>query len=47
MPDDTYTLGAMGVYQGYPAHRGAEFGDQLIGAMRRSREVMVKLFYGK
>ncbi|KFI40058.1 glutamate-ammonia-ligase adenylyltransferase [Bifidobacterium actinocoloniiforme DSM 22766] len=47
LPDDTYTLGAMAVYQGYPAHRGADFVNQLLAAMRRSREVMVRLFYGQ
>ncbi|BDR54720.1 glutamate-ammonia-ligase adenylyltransferase [Bombiscardovia apis] len=47
LPDDTYTLGAMAVYLGYPAHRGAEFANELLGAMRRSREVMLRLFYGQ
>ncbi|RBP99319.1 bifunctional [glutamine synthetase] adenylyltransferase/[glutamine synthetase]-adenylyl-L-tyrosine phosphorylase [Bifidobacterium xylocopae] len=46
LPDDTYTLGAMAVYQGYPAHRGSDFANELLGAMRRSREVMARLFYG-
>lgn len=47
LPDDTYTLGAMAVYSGYPAHRGAEFANELLAAMRRSREVVSRLFYGE
>lgn len=47
LPDDTYILGAMAVYRGYPAHRGADFANEILGAMRHCRDVMSRLFYGE
>lgn len=46
LPDDGFVLGGIAVYLGYPAHRGQEFANELLGAMRRCREVMDRLFYG-
>lgn len=47
LPDDGYALGGIAVYLGYPAHRGQQFANELLAAMRRCREVMERLFYGR
>lgn len=46
LPDDGFILGGIAVYLGYPAHRGQQFANELLAAMRRCREVMERLFYG-
>ena len=46
LPDDMYSLGGIAVYLGYDAHRGQVFENDLLGAMRRCRDIMERLFYG-
>lgn len=46
LPDDMYSLGGVAVYLGYDAHRGQVFENDLLGAMRRCRDIMERLFYG-
>ena len=41
-----YSLGGIAVYLGYDAHRGQVFENDLLGAMRRCRDIMERLFYG-
>lgn len=45
IPDDMYSLGGVAVYLGYEAHRGQQFENELLSAMRRCREVVERLFY--
>ncbi|WP_440201429.1 bifunctional [glutamine synthetase] adenylyltransferase/[glutamine synthetase]-adenylyl-L-tyrosine phosphorylase [Bifidobacterium pullorum] len=47
IPDDIYSLGGVAVYLGYEAHRGQRFENELLSAMRRCREVVECLFYGR
>ena len=46
LPDDMYSLGGIAVYLGYDAHRGQRFENDLLGAMRRCRDIVERLFYG-
>ena len=46
LPDDMYSLGGIAVYLGHSAHRGQQFDNELMGAMRKCREVVERLFYG-
>ena len=46
LPDDMYSLGGIAVYLGHDAHRGQQFDNELLGMMRRCREVVERLFYG-
>ncbi len=46
LPDDTYSLGGIAVYLGYDANRGQHFENDLLAVMRKSRDVMERLFYG-
>ena len=46
LPDDMYSLGGIAVYLGHSAHRGQRFDNELMGAMRKCREVVERLFYG-
>lgn len=46
IPDDIYSLGGVGMYLGHDAHRGQYVENELLGAMRRCREVVDRLFYG-
>lgn len=46
LPDDIYTLGGIAVYLGQSAHRGQQFDNELLGVMRKCREVVERLFYG-
>lgn len=46
LPDDVYSLGGVAVYLGYDAHRGQVFENDLLGVMRKARDVMGRLFYG-
>ncbi len=47
LPDDTYSLGGIAVYLGYDANRGQHFENDLLAVMRKSRDVMERLFYGR
>ena len=47
LPDDIYSLGGIAVYLGYDAHRGQHFENDLLGAMRKARDVAERLFYGR
>ncbi|KAB5607467.1 bifunctional [glutamine synthetase] adenylyltransferase/[glutamine synthetase]-adenylyl-L-tyrosine phosphorylase [Bifidobacterium jacchi] len=47
LPDDMYSLGGIAVYLGYDAHRGQHFENDLLGAMRKARDVTERLFYGR
>jgi [glutamine synthetase] adenylyltransferase / [glutamine synthetase]-adenylyl-L-tyrosine phosphorylase len=47
LPDDTYSLGGIAVYLGYDANRGQHFENDLLAMMRKSRDVMERLFYGR
>ena len=47
LPDDGQVLGGIAVCLGYPAHRGQHFVNELLAAMRRCRQVMERLFYGR
>ena len=47
LPDDIYSLGGIAVYLGYDAHRGQHFENDLLGAMRRCRDIVERLFYGR
>ncbi|NEG72825.1 bifunctional [glutamine synthetase] adenylyltransferase/[glutamine synthetase]-adenylyl-L-tyrosine phosphorylase [Bifidobacterium ramosum] len=47
LPDDIYSLGGIAVYLGYDAHRGQHFENDLLGAMRKARDVTERLFYGR
>lgn len=46
LPDDVYSLGGVAVYLGYDAHRGQVFENDLLGVMRRCRDIVERLFYG-
>ena len=47
LPDDTYSLGGVAVYLGYDSHRGQQFENDLLSAMRKARDVTERLFYGR
>lgn len=47
LPDDMYSLGGIAVYLGYDAHRGQHFENDLMGTMRKARDVAEHLFYGR
>jgi glutamate-ammonia-ligase adenylyltransferase len=47
LPDDMYSLGGVAVYLGYGAHRGQHFENDLLGVMRKCRDVCQRLFYGQ
>ncbi len=47
LPDDTYSLGGIAVYLGYDANRGQHFENDLLAMMRKARDVMERLFYGR
>ena len=47
LPDDTYSLGGIAVYLGYDANRGQHFENDLLAVMRKSRDVMERLFYDR
>ncbi|TPF96955.1 glutamine-synthetase adenylyltransferase [Bifidobacterium sp. UTCIF-39] len=47
LPDDAYSLGGIAAVLKRPAHRGQDFENELLGVMRRCREVTDRLFYGK
>lgn len=47
IPDDNYSLGGIAAVLKYPAHRGQEFENRILGTMRRCREVAERLFYGR
>ncbi|KAA8828014.1 bifunctional [glutamine synthetase] adenylyltransferase/[glutamine synthetase]-adenylyl-L-tyrosine phosphorylase [Bifidobacterium myosotis] len=47
LPDDIYSLGGIAVYLGYGAHRGQHFENDLLGVMRKCRDVCQRLFYGQ
>ena len=47
LPDDIYSLGGIAVYLGYDAHRGQHFENDLMGTMRKARDVAEHLFYGR
>ncbi|KAB7790650.1 bifunctional [glutamine synthetase] adenylyltransferase/[glutamine synthetase]-adenylyl-L-tyrosine phosphorylase [Bifidobacterium leontopitheci] len=47
LPDDMYSLGGIAVYLGYDAHRGQHFENDLMGAMRKCRDIVERLFYGR
>ncbi|RSX53799.1 glutamine-synthetase adenylyltransferase [Bifidobacterium goeldii] len=47
LPDDIYSLGGIAVYLGYDAHRGQHFENDLLGAMRKCRDIVERLFYGR
>ncbi|PLS24629.1 bifunctional [glutamine synthetase] adenylyltransferase/[glutamine synthetase]-adenylyl-L-tyrosine phosphorylase [Bifidobacterium imperatoris] len=47
LPDDMYSLGGIAVYLGYGAHRGQHFENDLLGVMRKCRDVCQRLFYGQ
>ena len=40
-------LGGIAVYLGYDAHRGQHFENDLMGTMRKARDVAERLFYGR
>ncbi|MFT8593317.1 MAG: bifunctional [glutamine synthetase] adenylyltransferase/[glutamine synthetase]-adenylyl-L-tyrosine phosphorylase [Bifidobacterium sp.] len=46
LPDDGYSLGGIGIYLGYAAHQGQRFENDMLGKMRRCREITDRLFYG-
>lgn len=46
LPDDTYSLGGISACTRQGAHRGQEFENELLSAMRHCREVTDRLFYG-
>jgi glutamate-ammonia-ligase adenylyltransferase len=45
LPDDTYSLGGISACMRRGAHRGQEFENELMTAMRHCREVMERVFY--
>lgn len=47
LPDDRYSLAGIAVCLGYPPHHGQTFDNDLMSRMRRSREVVMRLFYGE
>ena len=47
IPDDYFDMGGIAVCLGHTAHRGLQFMDDIIGSMRKCREVVDRLFYGK
>jgi glutamate-ammonia-ligase adenylyltransferase len=46
LPDDTYSLGGISACMRHGAHRGQEFENELLGAMRHCREVVDREFFG-
>ncbi|MFC0265133.1 bifunctional [glutamine synthetase] adenylyltransferase/[glutamine synthetase]-adenylyl-L-tyrosine phosphorylase [Alloscardovia macacae] len=47
IPDDFFDMGGLGVVLGHPAHRGAQYLDDVMGIMRKCRDVVDRLFYGQ
>ncbi len=47
LPDDSFSLGGIAACMGYGSHKGEEFNNDLLSLMRKSREIMDRLFYGK
>ena len=47
LPDDMYSLGGIAAVLKHPAHRGQVFENELLGIMRKCRDVTDRLFYGK
>lgn len=47
LPRDWFALGGIGVYLGYDANHGQQFENDVMALMRRSRDVMERLFYGR
>lgn len=47
IPDDYFDMGGLAVCLGHEAHRGLQFMDDVIGVMRKCRDVVNRLFYGR
>ncbi|WP_018143714.1 bifunctional [glutamine synthetase] adenylyltransferase/[glutamine synthetase]-adenylyl-L-tyrosine phosphorylase [Alloscardovia criceti] len=45
IPDDYFDMGGLAVYLGHEAHKGLQFLDDVIGQMRKCREVVNRVFY--
>ncbi|WP_418968573.1 bifunctional [glutamine synthetase] adenylyltransferase/[glutamine synthetase]-adenylyl-L-tyrosine phosphorylase [Alloscardovia omnicolens] len=46
IPDDYFDMGGLAVCLGHEAHRGLQFMDDVIGVMRKCRDVVDRVFYG-
>ncbi|MFD0705014.1 bifunctional [glutamine synthetase] adenylyltransferase/[glutamine synthetase]-adenylyl-L-tyrosine phosphorylase [Alloscardovia venturai] len=47
IPDDSFDMGGLSACLGFGAHRGQQFMDEVLSAMRKCRDVTNRLFYGR